>query len=165
MLKVSDVSPETLMKGRNRRPPKDPVNAMLSFGYTMLTKEMMAACANVGLDPLFGFFHSIEPGRPALALDLIEPFRPLIVDSLVIRAFNTQEIRIDDFYLGQDSCQLKKHARNRFFGIYERRLQETLTHPIFAYKLSYRRVLELEVRFLARYLQGELPEYRPLVTR
>ena len=165
MLKVKEVDGKTIMNGRNRRPPKDPVNALLSLGYTLLARDVMAACASVGFDPLFGFFHRIEPGRPALALDIMEPFRPLIVDSVVIRVLNTFEIKLEDFYWGQDSCQLKKTGRNVFFAAYERRMHETFRHPYFNYKVSYRRALDLEVRLLARYLEGELPEYRPLTTR
>ncbi len=165
MLKHKGVDGHTLMKGRNRRPPKDPVNALLSLGYTLLVRDVMAACAGVGLDPLFGFFHRVEPGRPSLALDLMEPFRPIIVDSTVLRVLNTQEISLADFYRGQDSCHLKKHSRNVFFAAYERRMHETLTHPSFGYKISYRRALDLEIRMLARHLEGELPEYRPLTTR
>ncbi|PLR76546.1 hypothetical protein CU633_15255 [Bacillus sp. V3-13] len=165
MLKIKDLDKDILMKGRNRRPPKDPVNALLSLGYTLLTRDVVATCAGVGLDPMFGFFHSIEPGRPALALDLMEPFRPLIVDSIVIRTLNTQEIDIKDFYQGDDSCQLKNSGRKKFFAAYERRLHETLTHPGFGYKISYRRTLDVEARLLARYLEGEINEYRPVTTR
>ncbi len=165
MLKIKDFDKVLLMKGRSRRPPKDPVNALLSLGYTLLSRDVMAACLSVGLDPMFGFFHSIEPGRPALALDLMEPFRPLIVDSAVLRTLNTQEICLEDFYQGQDSCQLKKNGRKKFFAAYERRMHETLTHPSFGYKISYRRTLDLEVRLLARYLEGEINEYRPVTTR
>lgn len=165
MLKSSLINAEDLMKGRNRRPPKDPVNSLLSLGYTLLVRDVFAACAGVGLDPLFGFFHAIEPGRPSLALDMMEPFRPLVVDSVVIRAFNTRQLTLEDFYWGQDSCQLKKNGRNTFFAAYEHRMQETVTHPCFGYKISYRRILDLEARMLARHLEGELPEYRPLTTR
>lgn len=165
MLKHSAVDPHLLMNGRNRRPPKDPVNALLSLGYTLLVREFTAAAASVGLDPMFGFFHRIEPGRPALVLDLMEPFRPLIADSVALRTLNTQEIKVSDFYWGQDSCQLKKNGRNTYFAAYERRIHEELTHPAFGYKISYRRALDLEIRMLARYLEGELPEYRPLTTK
>lgn len=165
MLKTKAINGTLIMNGRNRRPPKDPVNALLSLGYTLLMREIFAACVGVGLDPLFGFFHSPEPGRPALALDLMEPFRPLIADSVAIRVLNTNEITIDDFYWGQDSCQLKKNPRKTFFHAFERRMQELFTHPLFQYKISYRRGLDLEARLLARFLEGELPEYRPLVTR
>ncbi|MBU8712521.1 CRISPR-associated endonuclease Cas1 [Brevibacillus parabrevis] len=154
-----------MMNGRNRRPPKDPVNALLSLGYTLLSRDVYTACVNVGLDPLFGFFHAMEAGRPALALDLMEPYRALIADSVAIRALNTKELTPDDFYWGKDSCYLKKGGRQKYFSAYERRLNEAMTHPQFGYKLSYRRMLELEARFLARYLDGELAEYTPLMTR
>jgi len=154
-----------IMNGRNRRPPKDPVNALLSFGYSLLTRDVVSACAAVGFDPMFGFFHMMEPGRPALALDLMEPYRPLIVDSVVIRVLNTKEIGIEDFYWGPDSCQLKKNGRLAFLNAYERRMHEEFVHPIFGYKISYRRALDMEARMLARHLEGDLPEYRPLTTR
>ncbi|QQE74750.1 CRISPR-associated endonuclease Cas1 [Brevibacillus composti] len=165
MLKKLEYEEKLIMNGRNRRPPKDPVNALLSLGYTLLARDVYATCVNVGLDPLFGFYHSMEPGRPSLALDIMEPFRPLIVDSVVLRVLNTGEVQREDFYWGPDSCQLKKNGRKAFFAAYERRMQEMLTHPSFGYKISYRRTLELETRMVARYLDGELPEYRPLITR
>ncbi len=165
MVKLNVPNDVSIMNGRNRRPPKDPVNCLLSFGYTLLIRDVTAACASVGFDPLFGFFHRMENGRPALALDMMEPYRPLIVDSVVLRVLNTGEIELSDFYWGQDSCQLKKHGRNAFFTAYERRMNETITHPLFGYKISYRRMLELETRFLARFLEGELHEYHPLITR
>jgi CRISPR-associated protein Cas1 len=165
MLKENEIDNHKLMSGRNRRPPKDPVNALLSLGYTLLVRDVMAACVGVGLDPLFGFYHRIEPGRPALVLDLMEPFRSLIVDSTVIRVLNTQEITLSDFYWGKDSCQLKNSGRNVFFSAYERRMHDKIKHPLFNYQVSYRRILDLEVRLLARFLEGELAEYHPLTTR
>ncbi|WAH36344.1 CRISPR-associated endonuclease Cas1 [Alicyclobacillus dauci] len=166
MLKVDNVPPgETLMNGRNRRPPKDPVNALLSLAYSLLERDMYAALATVGLDPLLGFYHRIETGRPSLVLDMMEPFRAIIADSVVIRTLNTGEIAWNDFYIGDESCSLKLSGRKRFFQAFERRMHETVTHPVFEYKLSYRRMLELEARFLSRYLMGELLEYRPIVTR
>ncbi|MCL6632094.1 MAG: CRISPR-associated endonuclease Cas1 [Alicyclobacillus herbarius] len=166
MLKVRDVpSGETLMQGRNRRPPKDPVNALLSLAYSLLQRDVYVALSAVGLDPLIGFYHTIEPGRPSLVLDMMEPFRALIADSVVLRTLNTGEISWDDFYHGPEACALKPSARKRFFLAFERRMHETVTHPVFRYKLRYRRILELEARFLSRYLMGELPEYRPIVTR
>jgi CRISPR-associated protein Cas1 len=163
MLRHPVIDGESIMKGRNRRPPKDPVNALLSLAYSMLVRDFAAAISAVGMDYLFGFFHAVEPGRPALSLDLMEPFRSIIADSVVLRVLNTGEIQIDDFYIGNDSCSLK--SNRRFFAAYERRMNEKITHPVFGYKLSYRRTLELEVRLLARYLEGDLEDYRPLVTR
>ncbi len=166
MLKVKDVPPgEILMKGRNRRPPKDPVNALLSLGYSLLERDMYVALATVGLDPLLGFYHRIEVGRPSLVLDMMEPFRSIVADSVAVRTLNTGEIAWSDFYIGPEACSLKQPGRKKFFQAFERRMHETVTHPVFGYKLSYRRMLELEARFLSRYLMGELPEYRPIVTR
>jgi len=165
MLKTKEIYNNNIMNGRNRRPPRDPVNALLSLGYTLLARDFMVACSGVGLDPLYGFYHQLEPGRPALALDLMEPFRSLIVDSIVIRVLNTGEIGLKQFYWGQDSCNLKKNGRDTFFAAYERRMQDTITHPLFGYKISYRRILDLEARILARFLEGEFSEYHPLVTR
>lgn len=165
MLKHVFGDTEAFMKGRNRRPAKDPVNALLSLGYTLLLKDVVSACSSVGLDPLFGFYHRVEPGRPSLALDLMETFRPILVDSTVIRCLNTKEIELHDFYLGEDSCQLKQDRRKQFFTAYERRMHEQITHPTFGYKISYRRILDVEVRMFARYLEGELAEYRPITTR
>jgi CRISPR-associated protein Cas1 len=153
------------MNGRQRRPPKDPVNALLSLGYTLLVRDIYAACASSGLDPMYGFYHRPEAGRPALVLDMMEPFRPIIVDSVVLRALNTGEISLKDFYFGKDSCLLKKSGRDTFFGIYERRMHDKITDPIFGYKISYRRILDLHMRMLARFVDGELPEYRPLMPR
>lgn len=166
VFKVKDIPPrETLMNGRNKRPPRDPVNALLSLSYSLLERDMYAALVSVGLDPLLGFYHRIEPGRPSLVLDMMEPFRAIVADSVVIRTLNTGEIIWSDFYTSKESCALKQNGRKKFFQAFERRMHETVTHPIFGYKLSYRRMLELEARFLSRYLMGELPEYRPIVTR
>ncbi|WP_067936063.1 CRISPR-associated endonuclease Cas4/Cas1 [Alicyclobacillus kakegawensis] len=166
MLKVGEApSGQTIMQGRNRRPPKDPVNALLSLAYSLLERDVYAALAQVGLDPMFGFYHQVEPGRPSLVLDMMEPFRALVADSTVIRTLNTGEVTWNDFYLGPESCMLKPAGRKRFFLAFERRMHETVTHPVFRYKLSYRRMLELEARLLSRYLMGELPDYRPIVTR
>lgn len=153
------------MDGRNKRPPRDPVNALLSFGYSLLTRDMVAATAGVGFDPSVGYYHSCEPGRPALALDLMEPFRPLIVDSVVLRLINTQMLALRDFLIIPGNVQLTTTGRKQFFAAYEQRMNEEIKHPVFGYKVSYRRVLELEVRLLARFLEGEIPSYEPLRTR
>lgn len=166
MLKVAGAPPgQVVMNGRNRRPPKDPVNALLSLAYSLLAREVYAAVVAVGLDPLLGFYHRIEPGRPALVLDLMEPFRPIVADSVVLRVLNTGELEWSDFYMGPESCALKDKGRKTFFLAFERRMHEMVTHPVFGYRMSYRRILELEVRLLSRFLMGEFPEYRPLVTR
>lgn len=152
-------------EGRNRRPPKDPVNAMLSFAYAMLTREWTVTLSAVGLDPYRGFYHQPRFGRPALALDMMEPFRPLLADSAVITAINNGEVQAAHFIRAAGSCTLNDHGRKRFLAVFERRLQQEVIHPVFHYKISYRRVLEVQARLLIRHLQGEIPEYPNFVTR
>lgn len=118
---------------RNRRPPKDPVNALLSFAYAMLTREWSITLAAVGLDPYRGFYHQPRFGKPALALDMMEPFRPLIADSVVITAINNGEVRSSDFVCAAGSCNLTENGRKRFIATFERRMNQEVTHPIFKY--------------------------------
>jgi CRISPR-associated protein Cas1 len=151
--------------GRNRRPPKDPVNALLSFGYAMLTREWVVALSAVGLDPYRGFYHQPRFGRPALALDMMEPFRPLIADSVVLTALNNGEVRSTDFVRAAGSCNLTESGRKRFIGAFERRMGQEVTHPVFRYRLSYRRLLEVQARLLIRFLCAEIPEYPNFITR
>lgn len=151
--------------GRNRRPPKDPVNAMLSFAYSMLTREWHITLSAVGLDPYRGFFHQPRFGRPALALDMMEPFRPLVADSAVLMAINNGEVRGTDFIHSAGACALSDSGRKRFIAAFERRLGQEVTHPLFGYRLSYRRLFEVQARLLARHLAGEIPEYPNFVTR
>ena len=150
---------------RNRRPPKDPVNAMLSFAYAMLTREWTVTLSAVGLDPYRGFYHQPRFGRPALALDMMEPFRPLVADSTVLTAVNNGEVQPGDFVHAAGSCNLTESGRKRFIAAFERRMQQEVTHPIFNYKVSYRRLFEVQARLLIRYLAGEIPTYPNFVTR
>jgi len=152
-------------RGRNRRPPKDPVNALLSFGYAMLTREWAVALSAVGLDPYRGFFHQVRHGRPALALDMMEPFRPLVADSTVLTAINNGEVKTSDFIRSAAGCNLKADGRKSFIAAFERRLAQEITHPIFKYRISYRRLFEVQARLLVRYLAGEIPRYPNFLTR
>ncbi len=151
--------------GRNRRPPTDPINAMLSLCYTMLTKDFTLALQTAGLDAMFGFYHQVRFGRPSLALDLMEEFRPIVADSIVIKAINTGEISATDFIHQAGSCTLTQAGRRRLLGAYERRLGEEVTHPTFGYRISYRRVLEVQARLFARVISGELASYPAFRTR
>jgi CRISPR-associated protein Cas1 len=151
--------------GRNRRPPRDPVNALLSLGYALLTKDVTIKLLAVGFDPYLGFYHQPRYGRPALALDIMEEFRPLIVDSAVLTAINTGVIQAGDFIRRGGAVALTQAARARFISAYERRMDEEITHPLFGYRVSYRRILEVQIRLLARHLGGELAEYPPFLTR
>jgi CRISPR-associated protein Cas1 len=150
---------------RNRRPPKDPVNAMLSLAYSLLTKDCTIAATAVGFDPYLGFFHQPRYGRPALALDIMEEFRPLIADSTVITIINNNILQPRDFIRAGESVNLTQKARGTFIEAYERRINTLVTHPLFGYQVSYRRAIELQFRLLARVLTGEIPDYRPFATR
>lgn len=151
--------------GRNRRPPRDPVNALLSLAYSLLAKDAAVACLSVGFDPCWGFYHQPRFGRPSLALDLMEPVRPLIADSAVLTALNTGMVRARDFARAGPGVALKPEGRRAFFMAYERRMDATVLHPLFGYPCSYRRMLEIQTRLFARWLTGEIPEYPVFVSR
>jgi CRISP-associated protein Cas1 len=150
---------------RNRRPPTDAVNCLLSFCYGMLTKEVMAACLAVGFDPYVGLFHWPRFGRPALVLDLAEEFRPLLADSTVLTLINNREIGGADFLLRAGAVTLTPGGRKAVIRAWERRMTTQVRHPLFGYTVSYRRAVELQARILAAHLNGELPRYESLVTR
>jgi len=138
---------------------------LLSYAYSLLTRTWTVALTAVGFDVYRGFFHQPRYGRPALALDMMEPFRPLLADSSVINAINNGEVRQTDFLCVAGSFALTDDGRKRFIATFERRLSQEITHPLFGYRLSYRRLLELQARLLARHLLGELPEYPNFTTR
>ena len=150
---------------RNRRPPTDPVNAMLSLAYSMLAKDCTLAVLAVGFDPYLGFYHQPRFGRAALGLDLMEEFRPLIAESTVLSCINNRVITDRDFVKAGEAVNLSAPGRKRFFQTYEQRMSSLITHPLFDYKVSYRRALELQARLLAKTLTGEIAEYIPLMTR
>lgn len=151
--------------GRVKRPPTDPVNSLLSFGYSLLTNKVASAVQAVGFDHFVGYLHSSFYGRPSLALDILEEFRPLIVDSVVLTLLNHRILTPDDFVVESGAYRLKQEKRNVFFEIFEDRLNEEISHPTFGYKTSYRRCIELQARLLAKYLTGEITAYPPLRTR
>ena len=154
-----------LFNGRTRRPPRDPVNALLSYGYTILLHQVTSAVCTVGLDPYVGYLHSTQFGKPALALDLMEEFRPLIVDSVVLSALNNGVLSKRDFVEEFGAWQLTDGGRRAFLTKLEERFDETITHPTFEYKATYRRCLELQARLLAKALTGEIAAYPAFVTR
>ncbi|CCK56863.1 CRISPR-associated endonuclease Cas4/Cas1 [Mycobacterium canetti] len=161
----AEIAAQFSVLGRNRRPPPDPVNALLSFCYSMLTKDLVAVIVGVGLDPYLGVYHRSRYGRPALALDLAEEFRPLIADSVVVGVLNNGEIGPHDFIRRAGAVALTSQGRKTVLKAYERRLETKIRHPVFGYQISYRRVLDVQARLLAAVLVGELPEYVPMVTR
>ncbi len=143
-------------EGRNRRPPLDPVNALLSFAYSMLTRDLTTVLQAVGFDPYQGYYHQPRYGRPALALDLMEPFRPLIADSTVLWSLNNGVVGPEDFIMAANACNLSDSGRKAFIQSYERRMDELVTHPVFGYRLSYRQLLEVQARLFGRHLAGEV---------
>jgi CRISPR-associated protein Cas1 len=150
---------------RNRRPPRDPINALLSLGYGVLAKDLTVICATVGLDPYLGFYHQPRFGRASLALDMMEPFRPLVVDSAVLSAINQRMVTVQDFISAGDAVALTARGRKSFYLAYEQRMDQLVTHPLFGYRVSYRRLIEIQVRLLARLLTGEIRRYPVFVTR
>jgi CRISPR-associated exonuclease Cas4/CRISPR-associated protein Cas1 len=157
--------PEFSFAKRTRRPPADPVNALLSLAYAMLTRTWLTVLSAVGFDPYLGFYHRPRFGRPALALDMMEPFRPILADSAVIQAINNGEVKPDGFIAAGPSVNLKPHARRAFIATYERRLDQEVTHPVFGYRVSMRRLLEVQARLLARWLAGEIEVYPQYLVR
>lgn len=166
MLKVDDASVSTFaFEHRNRRPPRDPVNALLSLAYSLLSKELTIVCGAVGLDPFWGFFHQPRYGRPALALDLMEMFRPIIADSVVITAINTGMVGPDHFVRAGAAVSLTPEGRKGLLRAFEQRMDALVTHPLFDYRVSYRRVLEIQARLLARFICGEIGDFPSFETR
>ncbi|HLJ94135.1 MAG TPA: CRISPR-associated endonuclease Cas1 [Gemmataceae bacterium] len=152
-------------KSRNRRPPRDPVNALLSFAYAMLLKDCFSALCIVGFDPYRGFFHTGRHGKPSLALDLMEEFRAVIADSVVLTLVNNRVLEPGDFLTWRESCQLTEEGRKKFFAAYEQRRAAVVTHPLFGYKMSYSRMTEVQARLLAAYVRGDVPQYTGFTVR
>ncbi len=163
LLKSGEVS--FSFENRNKRPPKDPVNAVLSYLYGVMVKEFFITLLAVGFDPYLGFYHRPRYGRPALALDLMEEFRPLIADSVTITLFNNGELTEKDFICRGLGVSLNQKGKKTVISGYERRMTSEITHPIFGYRVSYRRILEVQARLLARVILGEIQEYPPFCTR
>ena len=161
MLKNEDF----VFQGRNKRPPKDPINTMLSYGYTLLQKDIAVILMRIGFDVYAGFLHGQSAGRYNLSLDIMEVFRALIVDSIVITLINGKKITKNDFYISQTGCTFKDSGKRIFLQYYEKRLETLITHSIFDYKISYRRLLDVELRLFAKYLIGEIKEYNFFMTR
>lgn len=150
---------------RNRRPPTDPVNALLSFAYALLTKDCFAAVCTVGFDPYKGFFHANRHGKPSLALDLMEEFRTIIADSVVLTLINNAMLDAGDFLTWRNACHLTDRGRKAFFTAYEQRRATEITHPVFGYRMSYSRMLEVQARMLAAAVRGTIPTYTGFTVR
>ena len=165
MLKPRDFSTEWDFASRNRRPPRDPINAMLSFAYALLVKELTVAILAEGLDPWWGLYHRPRHGRPALALDLMEEFRPLLADSAVLYAINNGMVVAKNFQTTQAACVMKPEARKGLLRAFESRMELLVTHPLFGYRCSWRSIVRMQVRLFCRWLRGDVPKYVGMVTR
>jgi CRISP-associated protein Cas1 len=157
--------PRLELANRNRRPPRDPVKALLSFVYSLLVKDWTIVGHSVGFGPFMGFYHQPRFGRPALALDLMEAFRPLAADSAVITAVNTRMVTESDFLRAGDAVALTPAGRKNVIRGYEQRMDTLVTHPLFGYRVNYRRVLEIQARLLGRVVSGEIDVYPTFETR
>jgi len=155
-----------IFPGRVRRPPTDPVNALLSFGYVLLHNELHSVCNVVGFDPYIGYLHADRYGKPSLALDLMEEFRPVVVNSLVLNLINKRVITPGDFEIGLGQVhRMKTRALKSFLRTYEERKRSEIKHPTLEQRVTYWRSLELQARILAKVLMGELERYTPFLIR
>lgn len=146
------------------RPPPDPVNALLSFGYGLLRVQVTAAVHLAGLDPYIGYLHEVHHGQPSMVLDLMEEFRALIADNVVLAVLNMKEVQRKDFSESLGAFRLSDSGRKAFLQAFERKLSDEFKHPVFEYRCTYRRAIELQARLLARHLQEDTP-YKPLILR
>ncbi|BDG59304.1 type I-C CRISPR-associated endonuclease Cas1c [Caldinitratiruptor microaerophilus] len=154
------------LQGRQRRPPTNPMNALLSFLYTLLTGECIAAAEGVGLDPQIGYLHELRPGRPALALDLVEELRPSVADRLAIALINLRQATSDDFVTRPGGAiHLSDAGRKKVIVAYERRKQEQVYHPVLDRKVPIGLIPHVQARLLARHLRGDLDHYVPWLYR
>jgi CRISPR-associated protein Cas1 len=152
--------------GRTRRPPLDPMNALLSFLYGLLLADCTAAAAAAGLDPSVGFLHTDRPGRPGFALDLMEEFRPLLADRLALTLVNRQQVKPEGFVTREGGAvQMDEATRRAVLAAYQQRKREEVTHPLLEQKTPVGRLPFLQARVLARHLRGDLPAYVPCVLK
>lgn len=165
-LLVSQIPPELHFSGRSRRPPKDRFNALLSFGYALLLKDVMNAILAVGLEPALGFYHQPRSQASPLALDLMEIFRVPLVDLPIMGSINRGQWDAQaDFEVRGGQVWLSDTGRKKLISLYERRKQETWKHPVTGYSLTYRRLMELEVQLLEKEWSGEGGLFAQLVLR
>ncbi|MBS1837371.1 MAG: CRISPR-associated endonuclease Cas1 [Actinobacteria bacterium] len=153
------------MAGRNRRPPTDPINCLLSYCYSLLVKDCVATLRSLGFDPYLGFLHRPRFGRPALALDLAEELRPVIAESVVLTVVNNGEVRPSHFVVKAGGVSLTLDGRRAVLAAHERRMETEIAHPIFEYKATWRRIIEVQARLLAALLMGEIDSYPPMIVR
>jgi CRISPR-associated protein Cas1 len=151
-------------QGRNKRPPLDPLNAMLSFGYTLLANDCASALEGAGLDSYVGFMHRDRPGRKSLALDLMEELRPVLVDRMVLTLINNRQIRKEHFKISESQEVLfTDDGRKKFITAWQEHKREQMTHPYLNEKISWGLLPHVQALLLARYLRGDTDEYPPFM--
>lgn len=151
-------------EGRSRRPPRDRVNALISFLYALLRQECASALEGVGLDPQVGYLHTLRPGRPALALDLMEEFRPVLADRLAVTLINRRQLLPTHFEEGPGrSVHLTDDGRRAVIAAYQARKEQEVTHRLLKQKLPIGLVPHIQARLLARHLRGDIPHYPPYI--
>ncbi len=152
--------------GRNRRPPRDRMNALLSFLYSMVMNDCRSALETVGLDPQLGYLHAVRPGRAALALDLMEEFRSILADRLALTLVNRGQLKAKDFDLRPGGAvQMQDDARKTLIIAYQERKQETIDHPLLEQKIAIGLLPQIQARLLARVIRGEAESYIPFMAR
>lgn len=162
----SDAREPFAMSGRSRRPPRDRFNALLSFLYTLLTHDCRCALETVGLDPQVGFLHVLRPGRPALALDLVEEFRAALADRLALTLVNRGQLKAEDFRVTEGGAVLMEDDARRSMSIaWQEKKQETLIHPLLELEVPIGLLPQIQARLLARTLRGETEAYLPFLAR
>jgi CRISPR-associated protein Cas1 len=160
----SEFKEDFCFNGRSKRPPRDRFNAMLSFGYTLATNECRTALEGIGLDPQIGFLHQVRPGRPALALDLVEELRAPLVDRLVFSLINRKQIQPSHFDVQPGGAVLlNDQGRKLFIQAYQKRKEQNVPHPLFQNTIPFGLVAHVQARILARFLRGDIPQYIPFV--
>jgi CRISPR-associated protein Cas1 len=163
MVKEDD-RPTFAMKGRNRRPPLDPINGLLSFLYTLLLNDCISAVEGVGLDAQMGFLHALRPGRPSLGLDLMEEFRSVLADRLALTLINRKQITGKDFEMRPGgTTYLNDDGRKTVVVAYQKRKQDEFHHPVLDEQVPFGLLPHVQARLLARHLRGDLEEYTPVL--
>jgi CRISPR-associated protein Cas1 len=151
---------------RQRRPPRDRINCLISFLYALLTHDCIAALTTTGLDPFVGYLHADRPNRPGLALDLMEEFRPLLCDRLAITLLNRRQLAPDDFNVREGGAvEFTTGGRKKVISAYQERKQDTVVHPLLGQEFRYGQLPLVQARVLARHIRGDLPQYLPCVLR
>lgn len=163
MLKTK--SDELCFDVRSRHPPQNPVNAVLSFLYVLLASDIQSALETVGLDPAAGFLHAIRPGRPSLALDLMEELRAPLCDRLVLTLFNRGQLTPTDFKYNSGACTMSEEARRLIISSWQSRKKETILHPFLKEQIEIGLISHIQAKLLARVLRGDLDRYPPFVWR